>query len=106
MSEILKQVMKLLKDSKGNITLNECAEQLCYHANYLSKVLKREKGVTFTGIVNEEKLKQAKYMLLTTEYSIAEISEKLQYNNAQNFIRFFKNHVGFTPAVFRKEHRK
>ncbi len=105
-SEILKQVMKLLKESRGNITLNECAEQLCYHPNYLSKVLKREKGVTFTDIVNEEKLKQAKYMLLTTEYSVAEISEKLQYNNAQNFIRFFKNHVGFTPAAFRKEHRK
>ncbi len=105
-SEILKQVMKLLKDSKGNITLNECADRLCYHPNYLSKVLKREKGITFTDIVSEEKLKQAKYMLLITEYSVAEISEKLQYNNVQNFIRFFKNHVGFTPAAFRKEHRK
>ncbi len=105
-SEILKQVMKLLKDNKGNITLNECAEQVCYHPNYLSKVLKREKGFTFTDMVNEEKLKQAKYMLLTTEYSVAEISEKLRYNNVQNFIRFFKNHVGFTPAAFRKEHRE
>ena len=104
-SEILKQVMKLMKDSKGSINLNECADQLCYHPNYLSKALKREKGITFTDMVNDEKLKQAKYMLLTTEFSIAEISEKLQYNNAQNFIRFFKNHVGFTPAAFRKEHR-
>ena len=105
-SEILKQVMKLLKDSKGNISLNECADRLCYHPNYLSKVLKREKGITYTDMVNEEKLKQAKYMLLTTEHSVAEISEKLQYNNVQNFIRFFKNHVGFTPAAFRKEHRR
>ncbi|WP_124065647.1 helix-turn-helix transcriptional regulator [Clostridium sp. E02] len=105
-SEIVKKVVALIKDSKGNISLNHCADQLSYHANYLSKILKKEKGVTFTDMANEEKLKQAKYMLLTTEYSVAEISEKLMYHNVQNFIRFFKNQVGFTPASFRKEHRK
>lgn len=47
---------------------------------------------------------QAKYMLLTTEMSVAEISEILMYNNVQNFIRFFKKHIGVTPAAFRKEH--
>lgn len=104
--EIVRQMMELIWASKGNLSLNECADKLNYHPNYLSKVLKREKGVTFTDIANEEKLKQAKYMLLTTEYSVGEISEKLQYNNVQNFIRFFKNHVGETPAAFRKEHRK
>lgn len=103
-SEIVKALLKLLKESRGNISLNECADQLSYHPNYLSKILKKEKGITFTDLVNEEKLKQAKYMLLATDDSIAEIAEKLQYNNVQNFIRFFKNQTGVTPAVFRKEH--
>lgn len=105
-SEIVRHAVALIKDSKGNISLNDCADQLSYHPNYLSKVLKREKGVTFTDMAAEEKMKQAKYMLLTTEYSMSEISEKLMYNNVQNFIRFFKNNVGITPAAFRKEHRK
>ncbi len=105
-SEIVRHLVAMIKDSKGNISLNDCADKLSYHPNYLSKVLKREKGVTFTDMAIEEKLKQAKYMLLTTEYSVAEISEKLMYNNVQNFIRFFKNNVGYTPAAFRKEHRK
>lgn len=104
--EIVTRIMTIIKESKGNVSLNECAESMSYHPNYLSKVLKREKGVTFTDIVNEEKLKQAKYMLLTTEYSVAEISERLHYNNVQNFIRFFKNQVGSTPAAFRKEHQR
>lgn len=103
--EVVTEMMELIRESKGNISLNECAEKLSYHPNYLSKVLKREKGLTFTDMANEEKLKQAKYMLLTTEYSVAEISEKLQYNNVQNFIRFFKNHENVTPAAFRKERR-
>ena len=65
---------------------------------------KERKNITFTDMVNEEKLMQAKYMLLTTEMSVAEISEILMYNNVQNFIRFFKKHIGVTPAAFRKEH--
>ena len=105
-SEIVKKVVALIKDSKGNISLNYCADQLSYHGNYLSRILKKEKGITFTDMANQEKLKQAKYMLLTTEYSVAEISEKLKYHNVQNFIRFFKNQVGVTPASFRREHRK
>nr|WP_288825031.1 AraC family transcriptional regulator [uncultured Clostridium sp.] len=105
-SEIVRHAVALIKDSKGNLSLNDCAEKLSYHPNYLSKVIKRELGITFTDMAMEEKLKQAKYMLLTTEYSVAEISEKLTYNNVQNFIRFFKNNVGFTPAAFRREHRK
>lgn len=102
--EIILQIMKLIKDKKGNITLNECAELMNYHPNYLSKVLKREMGVTFTEVVGEGKLIQAKYLLLTTELSVKEIAESLQYNNVQNFIRFFKKNTGVTPAVFRKEH--
>lgn len=105
-SDIVKQVTAMIKDARGNISLNECADALSYHPNYISKVLKKEKGITFTDIANEEKLKMAKYMLLTSDLSVAEVSEKLQYNNVQNFIRFFKNHEGITPSAFRKEHRE
>ena len=105
-SDIVKQVTAMIKESRGNITLNECADALSYQPNYVSKVLKKEKGVTFTDMVSEEKLKVAKYMLLTSDLSVAEISEKLQYNNVQNFIRFFKNHEEITPSAFRKKHKE
>lgn len=105
-SDTVKQMIKLIKESKGIITLNECADTLNYHPNYLSKVLIKEKGMSFTDITNGEKLKMAKFMLLTTETPIIEISGQLQYNNVQNFIRFFKNQEGITPSAFRKEHKQ
>ncbi len=101
---IFQQIQKLVRENRGNITLSECAQTLNYHPNYIGKIIKKEKNITFTDMVNEEKLMQAKYMLLTTEMSVAEISEILMYNNVQNFIRFFKKHIGVTPAAFRKEH--
>lgn len=101
-TEIVKKVILLIRESKGNITLSECAETLNYHPSYLSRVVKVENGLNFSDMVNSEKMKLAKYMLLTSELSISEISGKLNYNNVQNFIRFFKNQVGITPARFRK----
>lgn len=105
-SDIVKEVTRMIKDKNGNISLNECADALSYHPNYISRVLKKEKGLSFTDMVNEEKLKIAKYMLLTSTDSIADISARLNYNNVQNFIRFFKNQVGTTPSAYRKEHKE
>lgn len=102
-TEIVRKVMILIRESQGDITLSECAEALNYHPSYLSRMIKVENGLNFSDMVNGEKMKVAKYMLLTTSYSISEISEKLNYNNVQNFIRFFKNQAGVTPAKFRKD---
>ena len=61
--------------------------------------------MTFTDLVNLEKLETAKELLLNTELSIAEISEQLSYANTQNFIRFFSKYVDSTPGKYRKEHK-
>jgi len=103
-TDITYELCKLIKESKGNITLSECAERMNYSPNYLSRTLKKEKGISFTDMAARERTAQAKYMLAGTDCSIAEIAKKLEYNNAQNFIRFFKKQVGETPAVFRKKY--
>ena len=61
--------------------------------------------MTFTDLINLEKLDAAKTMLLTTDASVAQIAESLNYSNTQNFIRFFSKYVGTTPGKYRKEHQ-
>lgn len=102
-TDIVRKITKIVREKRGDITLTECAEELNYHPSYLSRILKQETGMSFTNVINEEKLKLAKYMLLTTKLSIAEVSERLGYHNVQNFIRFFKNQTNMTPVQFRKE---
>lgn len=101
-TEIINQVTRMIRENRGDITLTECAEAIGYHPSYLSRTIKQKNGMNFSDMVNAEKIKIAKYMLLTTRYSVAEISESLRYNNVQNFIRFFKSQTGLTPAKFRK----
>ncbi len=100
---IREQVVELIRESRGSITLSECAQRLGYHPSYIWKILKTEGNQNFTDLANLEKLELAKQMLLNSTDSVAEIAVKLGYSNTQNFIRFFSKYVGMTPGKFRKE---
>jgi len=99
---IMEEIERKIASSKGNITLAECADALGVHTTYIWKVLKMEKGKSFSDYLEEYKLDEAKRLLLQTNMSVAEIAAELNYTNAQNFIRFFSKGTGVTPGKFRK----
>ena len=99
---MLEEIEKLIAEKKGDISLTECAEILGVHQTYIWKVLKTERDKSFSDYVEEYKLKEAKRLLLESDLTVAEISERLNYTNAQNFIRFFSKSTGVTPGKFRK----
>jgi len=105
-SDILRKIMEIVKESKGNVTMTECAEQLNYHPSYIWKILKAERNMTFTDLITLEKLEAAKSMLTRSEVSIADIAEQLNYSNTQNFIRFFSKYEKMTPGNYRKQYRE
>lgn len=99
---LLEDIEQLIRDRKGDISLAECAESLGVHTTYIWKILKTERGKTFSDFLEEYKLDEAKRLLLNTNMTVAEIASTLNYTNAQNFIRFFSKSTGMTPGKFRK----
>ncbi len=99
---IMEKIENKIMETKGNITLTECGEALGVHPTYIWKVLKMEKGRSFSDYVEKYKLEEAKRLLLQTNMSVAEIAAELNYTNAQNFIRFFSKSTGVTPGKYRK----
>lgn len=99
---IMEEIERRIVESKGNITLNECADAMGVSQTYIWKVLKMERGKTFSEYQEKYKLEEAKRLLLQTNLSVAEIATELNYTNAQNFIRFFSKGTGVTPGKFRK----
>lgn len=99
---MIDEIEKLIAESHGDLSLTECADRLGVHQTYIWKVLKMERGKSFSDYVEEYKLGEAKRLLLETELTVAEIAERLNYTNAQNFIRFFSKNAGITPGKFRK----
>jgi two-component system response regulator YesN len=105
-SEIMDHIQRLVEETKGDITLTECAEKLNYHPSYSWKIMKSEKNITFSDYIADYKVSEAKKLLISTDLTVADIGTALNYTNTQNFIRFFSKHVGTTPGKFRQDYNK
>ncbi|WP_197480029.1 bifunctional transcriptional activator/DNA repair enzyme AdaA [Paenibacillus swuensis] len=75
-----------------------------FHASpyHMIRVFKRVKGLTPGEYIQQLRIKQAKKLLLSTEYTVAEVGSAVGMTNSSYFITVFKKKTGFTPADFRK----
>ncbi|NQX44424.1 AraC family transcriptional regulator [Paenibacillus tritici] len=85
-----------------DITLEMYSKLLSYHPVYLSRIFKREIGVSFSDFLTDYRMKMAKEMLETTDMRISEISEKIKYKNISSFIRSYKKTYQITPGQYRE----
>lgn len=53
--------------------------------------------------LTEKRISAAKKLLLTTDLSIQQISNRVGYDNVNHFIHLFKKNTGETPGVFRQK---
>ena len=72
---MMEEIQKKLEESKGNITLTECADALGVHPTYIWKVLKMEKGKSFMDYLEEYKINEAKRLLLQTDKTVSDIAQ-------------------------------
>ncbi|MBD2862504.1 helix-turn-helix domain-containing protein [Paenibacillus oceani] len=86
-----------------DLSLGLVAERFGLSDMQLSQQFKHEVGLTFTDYMISYRIERAKQMLGETELKVAEIAERVRYNNSQNFIRVFKRVTGLTPGQYRKQ---
>lgn len=73
-------------------------------SNYtLSRLFKNQVGVGFTEYLLSKRMEYAKELLLTTSYSISEISCMAGFSGIDHFSKKFKSYVGISPTSFRDE---
>jgi AraC-like DNA-binding protein/uncharacterized protein YqfB (UPF0267 family) len=88
------------------LTIEGLAAELHYNANYLSSVFRKETGQSFSEYLSAFRFSMAKKWLIETDMTVKEISERLQFQNSQNFIRSFRKQEEMTPGQYRETHRK
>lgn len=78
------------------------AEKLSVHVNHLNAAVQEVTGKSTTMHINMQVLAEAKSLLATTGWTIAEIATSLGFEYASYFNNFFKKLTGVTPMAFRK----
>lgn len=100
--ELTERFFKLLLAHKQeNYNLSFYADKMCLTPKYLSTTIKKVTGSSIHKWINEAIIIESKLLLKTTELTILQISEKLNFPNPSFFGRFFKDHTGITPLKYR-----
>ncbi len=85
------------------IKMQEVADALNIHPNYLCSVFKKTYGQTPSDYLRSIRMAQASMLLLLTDYSVSMISESLGYANPFQFSAVFKSYHGMSPSAYRKK---
>ena len=85
------------------ITLTEVAKKFHFNASYLSSYFSANNNEGFSEYVNKVRVEKAKEMLVATEESISEISDRVGYSDQSYFTKVFKKMTGVSPSQYRKE---
>ena len=83
------------------ITLPTLSRTVNLSAPYLSRLFKKETGYSVSDYIQMKKLETAKSMLVSSDYSIAEISASLAFPSQSYFTNLLKKDCGLTPKQYR-----
>jgi two-component system, response regulator YesN len=100
-SQIVNKAKKIIEDYYcTEITLTEISSYVYVHPNYLSRVFKKEEGISVMEYIIQLRMEKAKDLLKRSETKVYEISEKLGYSSTAHFNRIFKRYTGVTPKEY------
>lgn len=83
-----------------DLTLEQLSRQFSYHPNYISGLLRRETGQTFSELLLQERMKNAIFLLKGSKLPVDEVADLLGYANPSNFYKAFKACYGMTPRQY------
>lgn len=88
--------------SEGTLSLSTVATHFFVNASYLSRVFKRQTGVTFVEYLTRMRLEKAVQYLKQTDKKVYEIAELVGISDAAYFGKCFKKYKGMTIHAYKK----
>ena len=84
------------------ISRSTVASRLNVSPNYLSRLFRREAGMTLTAFVQRTRLEHARLLLAAGERSISEVAYLVGYQNYRDFYRNFVKYENVSPRQVRR----
>lgn len=91
--------------NSSTVTLSELAEEFHFSVPYCSKLIKNISGKTFSNLLTEIRLQQGEQLLLYSQMSVEDISDRVGYKNPESFIRAFRRFYQDTPSQYRRKNK-
>lgn len=102
--ELFKKFMSLVHDNCA--TQREVgfyADQLCISPKYLTNIVRATTGESAKKIIDDFAILEIKVLLQSSEYTIQEIADQLNFPDQSYLGRYFKRHEGTSPMEYRNK---
>ena len=97
-------IIKYIEENyySNDLNINDIAAKLEVTSSYLSKLLKKETGLSFIDYLTNIRIKKAMYIMEDPIIKIYDVAELVGYSNQHYFCRAFKRVVGFSPTEYKR----
>lgn len=86
------------------ITIKELAKHTKLSESYLSKLFKKNLGISVSDYIREKKIEKAENLLKYSDYTFIDIANYLSFSSQSHFIQTFEKQVGLTPKKYRDKY--
>ena len=95
----------VIKNLYQNPSVQDICQALHFNPSYLARLFKKEMKMTISEFIMQEKIKEAKHLLETTNHSILEICSLLHFTDQSHFTKNFKKLTQKTPKQYRQQYK-
>lgn len=86
----------------NNLNINHISEKLEVTSSYLSKILKKETGLSFIDFLTNTRIEKATQIMKDQSVKIYDVAELVGYSNQHYFCRAFKKIMGVSPTEYKR----
>lgn len=90
----------------SEIRVQDIAAHIGITPQYISRLFKKQVGVTLSDYIMTRRIQTAENMLKYTDYAPIDIANYLCFSSQSHFIAAFKKHTGLTPKQYREKYYK
>jgi len=108
--QLFGKVLTLMQDEKifknPEISLKSLSATLNVTPQVLSMTINQQTGKNFNAFVNQYRIEEAAHLILDSSFknhTISAIAYEVGFNSISSFNTNFKNQIGKTPAMYRKQ---
>jgi AraC-like DNA-binding protein len=107
MDEIVKRaveraIVTMQQNLGERLTIDDMARSAMFSKFHFSRVFQRVTGVSPGRFLSAMRLEEAKRLLVTTQFTVADISHRVGYNSVGTFSSRFRSSVGVSPTTYRQ----
>jgi len=97
------RIVKYMEEHVDVVTLELLSEVFSYHPSYVSSLLSKKKGRTYSEILLAQRMARAVFLMQKTDLSLEEIAPIVGYDDKSSFYKAFRKSYGKTPREYVQE---